>query len=295
MMNLNPSVGKLEDNPISKNPIVITRHTLLDLSTEVLVEILAYLPAVGLFSVQRTCRTIRDIIAGTTYFQYTMRAYINGVDDLLPLDFPHSERLELLRRHEQSWNNLQVRARIFTQCVTDDVPYTSNFILQDGYLIYECLTPGLQRYGYVDLCSASQDEELSWVHITMDPLPISTVTFAVDHDLMVATGYCIASNLIIESLTGYRNPWRPHMMGTMLQFTFFQFTTGAPHPLSSTHTVSLPRDPEQPFTVASQEVLGDHVLVTAGGQNDAALYLVTWKTGAVTLVSSQASNFPSEL
>ena len=31
------------------------------------------------------------------YFQYTMRAYINDVDDILPPDFPHSERLELLR------------------------------------------------------------------------------------------------------------------------------------------------------------------------------------------------------
>jgi hypothetical protein len=90
-----------EDNVLSKNPFVTT-HTLFDLSTEVLVEILAYLPAVRLFSVQRTCRTIRDIIAGTTYFQYTMRAFINGVDDLLPPDFPHSERLELLRCHEQS-------------------------------------------------------------------------------------------------------------------------------------------------------------------------------------------------
>jgi len=256
-MDPNPSMGK--DNLISKNPVVTTQ-TLLDLSTEVLVEILAYLPVVSLFSVQRTCRTIRDIIAGTTYFQYTMRAYINGVDDDLPPDFPHSERLELLRRHEQSWSNLQLRASIFTQCVTgdSDVPFTSCFILQDGYLIYECLTLELQRYGYADLCSASRDEELRWVHVTMDPHPI----------------------------TGHRSLWRPDIMSTMLQLTFFQFTMGAPHPLSSTHTVSLPRDPGQPFVSISQEVLGDHVLVTVGGSNDAAFYLVSWKTGAVTLVSS---------
>ena len=118
-----------KDNLLVVSKDVVTTHTFLDLSTEVLVEILAYLPVVRLFSVQRTCRTIRDIIAGTIYFRYTMRAYINGVDDHLPPDFPHSERLELLRRHEQSWNNLQVRGNIFTQCVTGDVPFTSSFIL----------------------------------------------------------------------------------------------------------------------------------------------------------------------
>jgi hypothetical protein len=276
-----------KDNVVSRNPVIATQN-LLDLSTEVLVEILAYLPVVSLFSVQRTCRTIRDIIAGTTYFQYTMRAYINGVDDHLPPDFPHSERLELLRRHEQSWSILQLRPSTFARCVTGDVPFTSNFTLQDGYLIYECLTcaSGWPRYGYADLCSSSQDEELRWVHINMDPFAISTVTFAVDHDLMVATGYCVTSNLIIEYLTVYRDPWRPDIMGPMLQLSFFQFTTGAPHPLSSTHTVTLPR------AFISQEVLGDHVLVTVGGSSDAALCLVSWKTGAVTLVSS-SSNFAS--
>jgi len=195
-MNPNLSMGK-EDNLVSKNPVVTT-DTLLDLSTEVLVEILAYLPVVSLFSVQRTCRTIRDIIAGTTYFQYTMRAYVNGVDDFLPPDFPHSERLELLRRHEQSWNSLQLNmfTQYHTPSVTRDVPFPCSFILQDGYLIYECLAGGLQRYGYMDLCSASRDEELRWVHITISngQLPTTwTVGFAVDHDLMIAIRYSTVS------------------------------------------------------------------------------------------------------
>ena len=270
-----------------KNPVVTT-HTLLDLSTEVLVEILAYLPVVSLLSVQGTCRTIRDIIAGTTYFLYTMRAYINGVDDILPPDFPHSERLELLRRHEQSWNKLQ--PNIFTQyhtaSVTRDVPFPCPFILQDGYLIYQCLTSGLQRYGYADLCSASRDEELRWVHITIPDgylTTTSTVEFAVDHDLMVATRCRVTSDLIIGSLTSH-SKWQD-VIAAMVQLTFFQFTTGAPHPRSSTHTVSLPQH-GQLFTYVWQEVLGDHILVTVCTVDcKATFYLVSWKTGAVTLVS----------
>ena len=290
-MDPNPLMGK-ENLVLSKNPVVTT-HALLNLSTEVLVEILAYLPVVSLFSVQRTCRTIRDIITGTTYFQYTMRAYINGVDDILPPDFPHSERLELLRRHEQSWNSLQlnISTRYHQDRVTSDVPFPCAFLLQDGYLIYQCLTGGSPRYGYADLCSASRDEELRWVHITIANrhLPTAstvTVEFAVDHDLMVAIRYCVASDLIIEFLTSH-STWRQDVRVAVVDLTFFQFMTGAPHPLSSTHTVSLPRSASgQCFSYVSQEVLGDHILVTVCTVDcKAAFYLVSWKTGAVTLVS----------
>jgi hypothetical protein len=290
-MDPNPPMRKDSDNLLSINPAVTT-HTLLDLSTEVLIEILAYLPAVSLFSVQRTCRTIRDIITGTTYFQYTMRAYINGVNDLLPPDFPHSERLELLRRHEQSWDSLQlnISTKYHTASVTRvGATFACPFILQDGYLIYECFMGGLQRYGYADLCSASRGEELRWVHITIADghLPIAstvTVEFAVDHDLMVAIRYCVTSDLIIESLMSH-SKWRQDIRVAVVELTFFQFTTGEPHTHSSTHTVSLPRS-GQPFTYVSQEVLGDHVLVTTWSlDSKAAFYLVSWKTGAITFVS----------
>ena len=163
---MDPNPSKAKNDLIPDNPIITTR-TLLDLSTEVLVEILAYLPVPDLFSVQWTCRTIRDIIAGTAYLQYVMRAYINGVDDFLPADFPHSERLELLRRHEPSWNGTQFN--VFSKCVTD-IKHPCNFILQDGYLIYERITFKFlsPQYGYVDLCSTARDEELRWVHISQD-------------------------------------------------------------------------------------------------------------------------------
>jgi len=40
-----------------------------------------------------------------------------------------------------------------------------------------------------------------------------------------------------------------------------------------------------PVTPVRQEVLGDHILVSVTGSSKAVLYLVSWKTGAVTLVS----------
>jgi F-box-like len=167
-------------------------RTLLDLSTEVLTPIFAYLSAVDLFSVQLTCRRAHDIITGTAYLRYILRSQINSVDDFLPSGFSYSERLELLRRHERSWNNLQYT--IFTKFTTSTVHRPDMYTLRDGYLIYHDVSGTELRYGYVDLCSTARDKEPNWVHIVVEdippPLPAELI-FAVDHDLVVAIRFCV--------------------------------------------------------------------------------------------------------
>lgn len=169
------------------------RTLLLNLSTELLVQILSYLPVVDLFSVQRTCRKIHHIVAGTTYLQYILRTQINGVDDFLLPDSPYTERLKLLRRHEESWNGLQFN--LFAEFITS-FPQPNHYTLRDGYLIYEDLSGTTLRYAYTDLCSATRNKDLSWVHITLHDiqLPLTTkVVFEVDHDLVVAIRFCVLS------------------------------------------------------------------------------------------------------
>ena len=61
---------------------------------------------------------------------------------------------------------------------------------------------------------------------------------------------------------------------------FLEFTTGAGHPLSSVHTVSLPLYPEV-------EVLGDYLLVIA----ENVFSVVSWKTGANKQVSALSELF----
>jgi len=158
---------------------------LLHLPTELLIKILTYLPVADLFSVRWTCRTLGDIITNTAYLQYIIRAYINGVEDSLPPDFPYSKRLELLRRREQSWSALQFD--LFAE-YDPNMSRLENSILQDGYLVYGQLLENPRRYRYTDLYSAARNEEVHWVHITIDnsPLPpLSDVTFAIDHNLVV--------------------------------------------------------------------------------------------------------------
>jgi len=201
--------SKYENKSTPGNQVATTR-SLLDLSTEVLVEILAYLPPVDMIAVQRTCHTIRAIVAGTAYLQYTLHAKINGVDDLLPPDFPYSERLERLRCHEQSWRDLQFHR--FAECHDiPGVPDLAVFTLQDSCLIYECSSGrgrGLQ-YGYTDLCSADRNKELRWVHLTMGEsqyLNLPMIVFAVDHDLVMVVRFCIPFDSSSESKPDKRVP-----------------------------------------------------------------------------------------
>ena len=69
---------------------------------------------------------------------------------------------------------------------------------------------------------------------------------------------------------------------------FFEFTTGAPHPLSTTHTISLPLILPVRKPSIEIEVLGNHILVSVQyclNRRCVFLYLVSWKTGVVTHVS----------
>jgi hypothetical protein len=165
---------------------------LLDLSTEVLIDILSFLPAADLLSVRRTCHTICDIVDGTACLQYILCTHRMGVDDLLPPDFPYSDRFKLLRHHEQSRNALQFN--LFSKCFLDR-PFSGwilQYNLQGGYLIYSSVTAeGVRQYSYSDLYAATRNEELRFVHIRPDNgcvLDQSTVilTFAVDHNLVIA-------------------------------------------------------------------------------------------------------------
>ncbi len=71
-----------------------------------------------------------------------------------------------------------------------------------------------------------------------------------------------------------------------LELVFFEFTTGKPHPLPSTHTILLP--PIVGFELANVkiEVLGDHILISVRRPTgQASFYVVSWKIGIVTPVS----------
>ncbi|KAH9059097.1 hypothetical protein EDB87DRAFT_1624629 [Lactarius vividus] len=237
-----------------------------NLSTELLIHIFGYLPVTDLLSIQRTCRRNYAIVAETAYLQYIIHTQLNGVDDLLPLNCPFSERLELLRQHEKSWNDLQWN--LYTEFTTNFEPNLRKNIIQDGYLISRSDTD-LTRYGYVDLFASSPKEEPHWVQISLKNFLIPyNLVFSVDNNLAVAIREKGTSTRLVQH-----------------QLAFFEFTTGAPHPLSAAHTKSLPLVDYVGIIRVEVEFLGDHILATAAHQHGrSSFYLVSWKTGTVTFL-----------
>jgi hypothetical protein len=173
---------------------------LLDIPTELLVQILSYLPCADLCLLQRTCRRIKDIISCTPYLEYLLHIGLNNVRDLLPSDVPLPERVELLKSHERSWCSL--RLNIFEELSTQDyvrgdVP---RFTLQDGYLIHSDIIRGQGlKYRYIDLYSISPGEEAQWVPIRLRVIRPRNVLFAADQNLVVAITFGLFADFLLET------------------------------------------------------------------------------------------------
>ncbi|KAH9161564.1 hypothetical protein EDB89DRAFT_715732 [Lactarius sanguifluus] len=242
-----------------------------ELPTELLVRIFSHLQVEDLLSVQHTCRRFCDVISGSDSLQYFLHTEINLLEDLLPPDFSLRDRVDLLKHHETAWNTLQLNK--FAWLTTSSEESRARcYILQDGYLIYEVVTNTLAstttaQYGYIDLHSSPNAEAL-WTHISLAfPRPLSNIVFAVDHNLVVA-------------ISGHNS---------LFDASFFEFTTGARHPLSLVDGVPLPFPPISDLRKPKVEVLGDYLLVTTVSDSDLiescgrnTFSVVSWKTGRAT-------------
>jgi hypothetical protein len=88
----------------------------------------------------------------------------------------------------------------------------------------------------------------------------------------------------VQDLTSFRTQFTNS--GAIVELAFLEFTTGTPHPLSSKHNVRLPVNTILDVAYAAVDILGDYVVTTVmSGRDVCCLYLVSWKSGAVTLVS----------
>ncbi|KAF8268714.1 hypothetical protein EI94DRAFT_1120556 [Lactarius quietus] len=231
--------------------------TLSGFPTELLIRIFACLQVADLLSIQHTCRRFYDIISDSASLQYFLHTEINLLEDhLVPPDFSLHDRVALLKRHETAWNYLELNK--FSQFVTPQESHDvlfCDYVLQDGYLIYNAVLTA--RYGYMDLYSSSarSNAEASWTHIALTAIdPLLDIVFAVDQNLAVAIS---RQNVFPEA-------------------AFLEFTTGAPHPLSLVPTVALMLQGEP-----EAKVFGDYLLLTSNCASCgwSAFSVVSWKIG----------------
>ena len=260
--------------------------TLLRFPTEILIRTFAHLQVADLLSVQHTCRRFYDVILESVSLQYFLHTEVNLLEDLSPPDFSLNERVALLKRHETAWKNMEFNKS--TRFLTSEESHAYRYILQDGYLIYEDASTNTAQYGYIDLYSSSAlpNAEEPWTHIPLANIarPLSSIVFAVDHDLVVAIRYIQYFNTILSPDLTYSDSSRQSDVhgARFAVAVFLEFTTGARHPLSLVPTVSLPTvgDPEV-------EVFGDYLLATWESTcfGHGFFSVVSWKTGTYTEVS----------
>jgi len=165
----------------------------LDLSTELVIEILAYGSLRDIRACAQSSRRLYDIISSSLYMRYLVRTKVAGVcDPFVPgLSISIQERISALERWERAWHGLDLRQPVL-QCVVPGEISVSilRYEIHDGYLIGTRQFPTDDRplgYNYIDLHDAVKHGYVSWTNVDLDPsLSVFSYCFDVEeHNLAV--------------------------------------------------------------------------------------------------------------
>jgi hypothetical protein len=137
----------------------------LNLSAEVLIEILAHLPSRDIVACKLTCKQLHNVIAHSSRIQYIIQTFLAGVHDPLLPGAPVVERLSALKALEATWRDLDVRQR--TSQITQGTAWPwLNYTVHDDYLLAVRADsdnpnqpPG---YSYIDLRQQAASTDPLW-------------------------------------------------------------------------------------------------------------------------------------
>ncbi len=106
----------------------------LNLSAEILIEILAHLPLRDIVACKLTCRKLHAVIADSLLLQYTIQTHRAGVHDPLLPGASIVERMSALKHLEATWRDLDVRRR--TAQINRGIAWPwLNYTIHDDYLL----------------------------------------------------------------------------------------------------------------------------------------------------------------
>ena len=176
---------------IAETPAPTMSPQFLDLSTELVIQILAYGSLSDIGACAQTSRRLYGIISGSLYLRYLIRTKIAGVCDPFLSGLSIHERLSVLKSWERAWHCLDLREPTL-QCMvpTDISAGVLRYEIHDGYLIGTRRFPVDDRplgYHYVDLHDVVKRGYASWNSIDLhQSLSMFSYCFNVeDHNLAV--------------------------------------------------------------------------------------------------------------
>ena len=168
----------------------------LDIPPELIVSIILYLSPHDIISCQRTCRKLYDVVCNDAALRYLVQMERSGVSDDLRPGISYPERLLLLQRREEAWENLE-----FRKYVQVTVPFESTGIydLTGGAFLLGMRLHSIDSrptigYSYITLPSltSTEDLKLKWGGCRMG-IQILDVGLAVhEHDLIAALTACVS-------------------------------------------------------------------------------------------------------
>jgi hypothetical protein len=169
---------------------------LLDLSIELLIQILAHLSSRSISACALTSRRLYSIISGSQYLRYLVRTEKAGVNDpfLTALSIP--ERMAVLETWERTWHVLDVLQPVLQCVVPNDISASIlRYEIHGGYLVASRRLPVDDRpmgYSYIYLHDIVKRGSVSWNNVDLlQPLSVVSYCFNVEeHNLAVMLVLC---------------------------------------------------------------------------------------------------------
>ncbi|KAI9057481.1 hypothetical protein FKP32DRAFT_1350242 [Trametes sanguinea] len=251
--------------------------SLLQLSPELLVQILSYLDYQDLQVCRRVNWAMNKLIQSSIALQYSMQLQLYGYEDNPICPLVIADKLRLLRQQEASWSRLD-----FEKETSVRIPFNPSSIydLTDGVLLLGESLSGIQtgadtvRWAPLSRLISAQPDPSSnlWEKIDVGAHIIDVGLSVEEHDLIV-----VATD---------RETDDHH---TKFELRLIQLSTGMNHPLASKPAITLAVLPVPPQAVAGQssvciEIIGDLLCFLfhyPGGSTipPAMFEVYNWKTG----------------
>lgn len=175
----------------AESPAPTMSPRLLDLSTELVIQIIAHGSLHDIGACAQASRRLYSIISGSQYLRYLVRIKMAGVRDPFIPGLSIHQRFSALERWEHAWHSLDLRQPTL-QCVVPRETSVSIlcYEINGGYLIGTRRLPVDDRplgYNYLDLHDVVKCGYLSWSNVDLhQSLFIFSHCFSVeDHNLAV--------------------------------------------------------------------------------------------------------------
>ncbi|KAI0294027.1 hypothetical protein B0F90DRAFT_1759433 [Multifurca ochricompacta] len=252
---------------------------LLDLSTELVIQILAHLSSHDIGACAQTSRRLRNIISSSQYLQYLVRTEVAGVHDPFFPGLSIHERISVLEKWERAWHGLDLRQPALQCIVPRDISVSVlHYEIHGGYLVATRRFPADDRpmgYSYIDLDDVVRNGHAVWNNIDLlQSLSVFAYCFNVEE-----------YNLAVMLVFNPEEDPEPH--GSL---RLVDFSKGTDHPLASSPNIPLQFEGKKMSIYDAydvhMEVAGDNVIVmiTQARALPDLIFLVGWKLGNVSLI-----------